>query len=250
MKILVPVKRVVDANIKVKVGPEGKLDVANLKHSMNPFDEIALEQAVQMKEKGIANEVIAVSVGDTKSQETLRTALAMGADKGVLIQTDKPFEAEPLNVAKLISAYVKQVNPDLIICGKQAVDNDSNQVGQMIAAICGYPQATHASAAIMKEGKLEVTREIDGGYEILDLTQPAVVTADLRLNAPRYVTLPMMMKAKRKPQEVVQAAALCSDLRAHVEVVGYEAPETRKVGRKVGNVDELIDKLKNEAKVL
>ena len=137
MKILVPVKRVVDANIKVKVGPEGKLDVANLKHSMNPFDEIALEQAVQMKEKGIANEVIAVSVGDTKSQETLRTALAMGADKGVLIQTDKPFEAEPLNVAKLISAYVKQVNPDLIICGKQAVDNDSNQVGQMIAAICG-----------------------------------------------------------------------------------------------------------------
>ncbi len=217
---------------------------------MNPFDEIALEQAVQMKEKGIANEVIAVSVGDTKSQETLRTALAMGADKGVLIQTDKPFEAEPLNVAKLISAYVKQVNPDLIICGKQAVDNDSNQVGQMIAAICGYPQATHASAAAMKEGKLEVTREIDGGYEILDLTLPAVITADLRLNAPRYVTLPMMMRAKRKPQEVVQAAALCPDLRAHVEIVGYEAPEARKVGRKIANVDELIDKLKNEAKVL
>ena len=207
MKILVPVKRVVDANIKVKVGPDGKLDVANLKHSMNPFDEIALEQAVQMKEKGIANEVIAVSVGDTKSQETLRTALAMGADKGVLIQTDKPFEAEPLNVAKLISAYVKQVNPDLIICGKQAVDNDSNQVGQMIAAMCEYPQATHASAAVM-------------------------------------------MKAKRKPQEVVQASALCPDLRAHVEVVGYEAPAARKVGRKVANVDELIDKLKNEAKVL
>ena len=154
MKILVPVKRVVDANIKVKVGPDGKLDVANLKHSMNPFDEIALEQAVQMKEKGIANEVIAVSVGDIKAQETLRTALAMGADKGVLIQTDKPFEAEPLNVAKLISAYVKQVNPDLIICGKQAVDNDSNQVGQMIAAMCEYPQATHASSALMKEGKL------------------------------------------------------------------------------------------------
>lgn len=209
MKILVPVKRVVDANIKVKVGPDGKLDVANLKHSMNPFDEIALEQAVQMKEKGIANEVIAVSVGDTKAQETLRTALAMGADKGVLIQTDKPFEAEPLNVAKLISAYVKQVNPDLIICGKQAVDNDSNQVGQMIAAMCEYPQATHASSALMKEGKLEVTREIDGGYEVLDLTLPAVVTADLRLNAPRYVTLPMMMKAKRKPQEVVMASALC-----------------------------------------
>ena len=250
MKILVPVKRVVDANIKVKVGPDGKLDVANLKHSMNPFDEIALEQAVQMKEKGIANEVIAVSVGDTKSQETLRTALAMGADKGVLIQTDKPFEAEPLNVAKLISAYVKQVNPDLIICGKQAVDNDSNQVGQMIAAMCEYPQATHASSALMKEGKLEVTREIDGGYEVLDLTLPAVVTADLRLNAPRYVTLPMMMKAKRKPQEVVQASALCPDLRAHVEVVGYEAPAARKVGRKVANVDELIDKLKNEAKVL
>ena len=231
MKILVPVKRVVEANIKVKVGPDGKLDVANLKHSMNPFDEIALEQAVQMKEKGIANEVIAVSVGDTKSQETLRTALAMSADKGVLIQTDKPFEAEPLSVAKLISAYVKQVNPDLIICGKQAVDNDSNQVGQMIAAMCEEPQATHAS-------------------EVLDLTLPAVVTADLRLNAPRYVTLPMMMKAKRKPQEVVQASALCPDFRAHVEVVGYEAPAARKVGRKVANVDELIDKLKNEAKVL
>ena len=168
----------------------------------------------------------------------------MGADKGVLIQTDKPFEAEPLNVAKLISAYVKQVNPDLIICGKQAVDNDSNQVGQMIAAMCEYPQATHASSALMKEGKLEVTREV------LDLTLPAVVTADLRLNAPRYVTLPMMMKAKRKPQEVVMASALCPDLRAHVEVVGYEAPEARKVGRKVANVDELIDKLKNEAKVL
>ena len=162
----------------------------------------------------------------------------------------RTFEAEPLNVAKLISAYVKQVNPDLIICGKQAVDNDSNQVGQMIAAMCEYPQATHVSAAVMKEGKLEVTREIDGGYEVLDLTLPAVVTADLRLNAPRYVTLPMMMKAKRKPQEVVQASALCPDLRAHVEVVGYEAPAARKVGRKVANVDELIDKLKNEAKVL
>lgn len=249
MKILVPVKRVVDANIKVKVGPDGKLDVANLKHSMNPFDEIALEQAVQMKEKGIANEVIAVSVGDTKSQETLRTALAMGADKGVLIQTDKPFEAEPLSVAKLISAYVKQVNPDLIICGKQAVDNDSNQVGQMIAAMCEYPQATHASAAVMKEGKLEVTREIDGGYEVLDLTLPAVVTADLRLNA-RAMSRCRCDESQAQAAEVVQASALCPDLRAHVEVVGYEAPAARKVGRKVANVDELIDKLKNEAKVL
>lgn len=250
MKILVPVKRVVDANIKVKVGPDGKLDVTNLKHSMNPFDEIALEQAVQMKEKGIATEVIAVSVGDAKSQETLRTALAMGADRGVLIQIEQPYESEPINVAKLLSAYVKQIQPGLIICGKQAVDNDSNQVGQMIAAFCEMPQATHASAAVMKEGKLEITREVDGGFEILELTLPAVITADLRLNSPRYVTLPMMMKAKRKPQEVIPAASLGVELKAHVEVLGYEAPAARKVGQKVANVDELIDKLKNEAKVL
>lgn len=177
--------------------------------------------------------MIAVSVGDTKSQETLRTALAMGADKGVLIQTDKPFEAEPLNVAKLISAYVKQVNPDLIICGKQAVDNDSNQVGQMIAAMCEYPQATHVSAAVMKEGKLEVTREIDGGYEVLDLTLPAVVTADLRLNAPRYVTLPMMMKAKRKPRKSSRHFCSVPRFRAHVEVVGYEALQLAKSAAKL-----------------
>lgn len=250
MKIIVPVKRVVDANIKVKVSSEGKLDVANLKHSMNPFDEIALEQAVQMKEKGIATEVVAVSVGSAKSQETLRTALAMGADKGVLISTDAPFELEPLNVAQLLSAYIKQTTPDLVICGKQAVDNDANQVGQMIAALCEMPQATHASGAVMKEGKLEVTREIDGGFEILELSLPAVITADLRLNAPRYVTLPMMMKAKKKPQEVISASSFGLSLRAHTEVLGYEAPAARKVGVKVANVDELIDKLKNEAKVL
>ncbi len=224
MKILVPVKRVVDANIKVKLGADGTLDVSSLKKSMNPFDEIALEQAVQMKEKGIAHEVIAVSVGEAQCAETLRVALAMGADKAVLLQTSQAYELEPLNVAKILAAYVNQSTPDLIICGKQAVE--------------------------MKEGRLVVTREVDGGFEVVELTLPAVVTADLRLNAPRYVTLPMMMKAKRKPQEVIEAASLGVQLRARTEVVGYEAPAARKVGQRVASVDELIDKLKNEAKVL
>lgn len=250
MKILVPVKRVVDANIKVKLGADGTLDVSSLKKSMNPFDEIALEQAVQMKEKGIAHEVIAVSVGEAQCAETLRVALAMGADKAVLLQTSQAYELEPLNVAKILAAYVNQSTPDLIICGKQAVDDDANQVGQMVAALCGYPQGTHASGAEMKEGRLVVTREVDGGFEVVELTLPAVVTADLRLNAPRYVTLPMMMKAKRKPQVVIEAASLGVQLRAHTEVVGYEAPAARKVGQRVASVDELIDKLKNEAKVL
>ena len=250
MKILVPVKRVVDANIKVKVGADGRLDVSNLKKSMNPFDEIALEQAVQMKEKGIAREVIAVSVGEADSAETLKVALAMGADKAVLLKINEPFDLEPLNVAKILSAYIRKETPELVICGKQAVDNDANQVGQMIASICDFPQATHASHAEMKEGRLVVNREVDGGFEVIQLSLPAVITADLRLNAPRYVTLPMMMKAKRKPQEVVEVSSLGLELRAHTEVVAYEAPAARKVGQKVANVDELIDKLKNEAKAL
>ena len=250
MKILVPIKRVVDANIKVKVSPEGKLDTDALKKSLNPFDEIAVEEAVQFKEKGIAAEVVAISVGDAKTADTLKVALAMGADKAVLVEADSKFANEPLIVAKLLSAYIKKENPDLIICGKQAIDNDANQVAQMIAALCDYPQATHASKAEMIEGKLRVTREVDGGFEVLDLKLPAVVSADLRLNAPRYVTLPMMMKAKKKSLETIDAASLGVELKAHTEVLAYEAPPARKVGQMLSNVDELIEKLKNEAKVL
>lgn len=250
MKIIVPVKRVVDANIKVKVSENGTLDVSTLKKAMNPFDEIALEEAVQMKEKGQASEVVAVSVGDATCADTLRVALAMGADRAVLIQTAQSFELEPLNVAKILSAFAAKENPGLMIFGKQAVDNDANQVGQMTAALCDMPQATHVSKAEVSAAGIKATREVDGGFEVLELKLPAVITADLRLNAPRYVTLPMMMKAKKKPQETVAVSSLGLNLRAHTEVAGYEAPAARKVGVRLCGVDELIEKLKNEAKVL
>ncbi len=248
MKILVPVKRVVDANIKVKVSPQGTIDTDSLKKAMNPFDEIALEQAVQMREKGLATEVVAVSIGKQDCSETLRVALAMGADRAVLVQTDKTLE--PINVAKVLKAVVEKEAPGLVITGKQSVDADANQVGQMLAAICNWPQATHASEASLQDGKLRVTREIDGGKETLEVTLPAVITADLRLNAPRYVTLPMMMKAKKKPQEVIKLDDLGVTLKDHAEVVGLEPPEARKVGVILSSVDELIDRIKNEAKVL
>ncbi|MBS4846234.1 MAG: electron transfer flavoprotein subunit beta/FixA family protein [Burkholderiales bacterium] len=248
MKILVPVKRVVDANIKVKVSPEGTIETASLKKAMNPFDEIALEQAVQLKEKGVAEEVVAVSIGKSDSSETLKVALAMGADRAILIETEDVIE--PLGIAKLIKALAEKENPQLIIAGKQGVDTDANQVGQMLSALCDWPQATHASSLEVTGDKAKVTIEVDGGLETLELTLPAVVTSDLRLSAPRYVTLPMMMKAKRKPQEVIKADALGVDLKKHVELLTVEAPEARKVGVMLSNVDELIDRLKNEAKVL
>ncbi len=248
MKILVPVKRVVDANIKVKVTPEGTIETAKLKKAMNPFDEIALEQAVQMKEKGLAKEVVAVSVGAPDCSETLKVALAMGADRAVLVEYDGPQES--IDIAKILKAIVDKEQPSLVFTGKQAVDTDSNQTGQMLATLLGWPEGTHASGAEIKDGKLEVTREIDGGIEVLSITIPAVITADLRLNAPRYVTLPMMMKAKKKPQQVIKAKDLGLDLKEHVQVVKIEAPEARKVGVMVNSIDELIDKLRNEAKVL
>ncbi len=248
MKILVAVKSVVDANIKVKLDQDGNLDVAALKKSMNPFDEIAMEQAVQLKEKGAADEVVAVTVGAGKAGDVLRIALAMGADRAVFVETD--HACEPLVVADLIKAVADTEKPDLILLGKQAIDDDSNQVGQMVAALCDMPQATHASEIKIEAGKAEVTREIDGGLETVLLDLPAVVTADLRLNAPRYVTLPMMMKAKKKPMQTIKADTLGVDMTAHLEHVAYEAPEARKTGVMVNSVDELIEKLKNEAKVL
>lgn len=248
MKILVPVKRVVDANIKVKVSPEGTIETASLKKAMNPFDEIALEQAVQLKEKGVAKEVVAVSIGKSDSSETLKVALAMGADRAILIETEEVIE--PLGIAKLLKALTERENPQLIIAGKQGVDTDANQVGQMLSALCDWPQATHASSLEVIGDKAKVTIEVDGGLETLELTLPAVVTSDLRLSAPRYVTLPMMMKAKRKPQEVIKAETSGVDLKKHVELLTVEAPEARKVGVMLSNVDELIDRLKNEAKVL
>ncbi len=248
MKILVPVKRVVDANIKVKVTPEGTIETASLKKAMNPFDEIALEQAVQMKEKGAAKEVIAVSIGKSDSTETLKVALAMGADRAILIETDDVIE--PLGVAKLLKVLVEKENPQLVITGKQGVDTDANQVGQMLSALCGWPQATHASSLEVVGDKAKVTVEVDGGLEMLELSLPAVVTSDLRLSAPRYVTLPMMMKAKKKPQEIIKADTLGVNLSKHVELLTIEAPEARKVGVMLSSVDELIDRLKNEAKVL
>lgn len=249
-KIVVPVKRVVDANIKVRLNEAGELDISGFKKAMNPFDEIALEQAVQMKEKGFAKEVVAVSVGDSGSSETLRTALAMGADRAVLLETEKDLIIEPLNIAKLLVEFIKQENPELMIFGKQAIDNDANQVGQMVAAMLDLPQATHASKVEVKDGKLFVSREIDGGIEEDELDFPAVITADLRLSNPRYVTLPMMMKSKRKPLKVVPYKELGVQLKPHLELLKVEAPEARKTGQMLTSVDELIDKLKNEVKVL
>ena len=249
MKILVPVKRVVDYNVKVRVKSDGSgVDIANVKMSMNPFDEIAVEEAVRLKEKGAVTEVIAVSCGVQQCQETLRTAMAIGADRAILVQTDA--ELQPLAVAKLLKALVDKEQPGLIILGKQAIDDDANQTGQMLAALADLPQATFASKVEVAGDKVNVTREVDGGLETLSLSLPAVVTTDLRLNEPRYVTLPNIMKAKKKPLENVKPADLGVDVAPRLKTLKVAEPAGRKAGIKVADVAALVDKLKNEAKVI
>ncbi len=249
MKILVPVKRVVDYNVKVRVKADGTgVDIANVKMSMNPFDEIAIEEAVRLKEKGAATEVIAVSCGVAQCQETLRTALAIGADRAIHVETDA--ELQPLAVAKLLAALVAKETPGLVILGKQAIDDDANQTGQMLAALTHLPQATFASKVELAGDKVEVTREIDGGLETLSVSLPAIVTTDLRLNEPRYVTLPNIMKAKKKPLENVKPADLGVDVTPRLKTLKVAEPAGRKAGIKVADVAALVDKLKNEAKVI
>jgi electron transfer flavoprotein beta subunit len=249
MKLLVPVKRVVDYNVKVRVKSDGTgVETANVKMSMNPFDEIAVEEAVRLKEKGVATEIVAVSVGPTAAQEQIRTALAMGADRGILVEHDGV--AEPLAVAKLLKALVTRESPQLVIMGKQAIDDDMNATGQMLAALLGWPQGTFASKVEIAEGVAKVTREVDGGLETVALTLPAIVTADLRLNEPRYASLPNIMKARKKPIEVVKPADLGVDMTPRLAVLKVEEPPKRVAGVKVGSVAELVDKLRNEAKVI
>jgi electron transfer flavoprotein beta subunit len=249
MKILVPVKRVVDYNVKIRVKADHSgVETANVKMSMNPFDEIAVEEAVRLKEKGTATEVIAVSMGVAQCHDTLRTALAMGADRAIHV----PFEGEtqPLGVAKALKAVVDQEQPQLVILGKQAIDGDNNQVGQMLAALLNWPQATFASKIEVGTGTVKVTREIDGGLETLELKLPAIITTDLRLNEPRYATLPNIMKAKKKPIENFDANAKGVDMAPRIKVLKVEEPAGRKAGIKVPDVATLVDKLKNEAKVI
>ena len=249
MKVLVPVKRVVDYNVKVRVKSDGSgVDIANVKMSMNPFDEIAVEEAVRLREAGKATEVIAVSCGVTQCQETLRTAMAIGADRAILVETD--VELQPLAVAKLLKALAEKEQPQLIILGKQAIDDDSNQTGQMLAALLGWPQATFASKLVLEDGKAMVTREVDGGLETIALTLPAVVTTDLRLNEPRYVTLPNIMKAKKKSLETVTPATLGVDAAPRLKTLKVSEPAKRSAGVKVPDVAALVDKLRNEAKVI
>ncbi|MBT8446462.1 MAG: electron transfer flavoprotein subunit beta/FixA family protein [Gammaproteobacteria bacterium] len=249
MKVLVPIKKVIDAyvNIRVKSDNTG-VETANVKMSMNPFCEIAVEEAVRMKEAGSVEEIVAVTVGAATAQDTLRTALAMGADRAILVEHDGP--AEPLGIAKALAAVVKQEEPDMVILGKQAIDDDNSQTGQMLAALLGWPQATFASEVTAEDGKLQVTREIDGGLETLSVDLPAVVTTDLRLNEPRYVKLPNIMKAKKKPLDVLTTAELGVDLTPRVSVLKVEEPPTRSAGIKVESVADLVDKLKNDAKVI
>jgi electron transfer flavoprotein beta subunit len=249
MKVLVPVKRVVDYNVKVRVKSDNTgVDIANVKMSMNPFDEIAVEEAVRLKEKGIATEVIAVSCGVAQCQETLRTAMAIGADRAILVQTDE--ELQPLAVAKILAALVAKEQPGLVILGKQAIDDDANQTGQMLAALCDLPQATFASKVEVADGKAQVTREVDGGLETLSITLPAVITTDLRLNEPRYVTLPNIMKAKKKPLETVTPADLGVDAKPRLKTLKVTEPAKRGAGVKVPDVATLVNKLKTEAKVI
>ena len=249
MKVLVPVKRVVDYNVKIRVKADGTgVETANVKMSMNPFDEIAVEEAVRLKEAGKATEVIVVSVGPATAQETLRTALAMGADRGILVQTDA--ETQPLAVAKVLKALVDKEGPTLVILGKQAIDDDCNQTGQMLAALLGWPQGTFASKVVPGEGSVTVTREIDGGLETVELKLPAVVTADLRLNEPRYASLPNIMKAKKKPIDTVAPDALGVDVAPRLTTLKVAEPPKRKAGVKVADVAALVDKLKNEARVI
>ena len=249
MKLLVPVKRVVDYNVKIRVKSDGSgVDLANVKMSMNPFDEIAVEEAVRLKEQGKASEIVAVSIGPQQAAETLRTALAMGADRGILVKTDQPVE--PLAVAKILKAVVAQESPQLVILGKQAIDDDSNQTGQMLAALLGWPQGTFAFKVNLGEGSVDVTREVDGGLQTLSLTLPAILTTDLRLNEPRYASLPNIMKAKKKPLDETSPEALGVDVAPRLKVVRTVEPGGRKAGVKVGSVAELVQKLKVEAGVL
>ena len=249
MKILVPVKRVVDYNVKIRVKTDGTgVDLANVKMSMNPFDEIAVEEAVRLKEAGVATEVIAVSCGLAACQETLRTAMAIGADRGILVETD--VELEPIAVAKLLKALCDREQPQLVICGKQAIDDDASQTGQMLAALADWPQATFASKLVIADGKATVTREIDGGLETLQISLPAVVSTDLRLNEPRYATLPNIMKAKKKPLDTVKPADLGVDVAPRLTTLKVGEPPKRSAGIKVADVAELVNKLKNEAKVI
>jgi electron transfer flavoprotein beta subunit len=249
MKVLITVKRVIDPYVKVRVKSDGSgVETANIKMTMNPFCEIAVEQAVRMKEAGVVTEIVVVSVGVPQSQETLRTAMAMGADRGILVET--PPDTEPLAVAKLIKAVIAKENPKLVITGKQAIDDDSNQTGQMISALLGWPQATFISSITINGDTADVTREIDGGLEKLTIKLPAVVTTDLRLNEPRYVTLPNIMKAKKKPLEMLKPDALGVDITARLKTLKVEEPPSRSAGVKVADVKELVAKLKNEARVL
>jgi electron transfer flavoprotein beta subunit len=249
MKILVAVKRTIDAYVKVRVKSDNTgVDLANAKMAMNPFCEIAVEEAVRLKEKGLATEVVVVSVGSDKVQEQLRSAMALGADRGIHVQASD--ELESLNIAKLLKAVVAKEQPSLILLGKQAIDTDNNQVGQMLAALCDLPQATFASKVELKDGRVEVSREIEGGEQVLSLSLPAIVTSDLRLNEPRYAKLPDIMKAKKKPVDVVTPEQLGVTLKQHVSVVSVTEPPARKAGVKVASVAELVAKLKTEAKVL
>jgi len=246
MKVLVPVKRVVDANVRVRMKADGStVDIANVKLSMNPFDEISVEEAVRLKEAGVASEVVVVSCGAQTCQETLRTAMATGAERGILVDTD--VELQPLAVAKLLRALVDKEQPQLVIVGKQAIDDDSNQVGQMLAALLGWPQATFASKVIVEGGKAAVTREIDGGLETIEVDLPAVITVDLRLNTPRYATLPNIMKAKKKPIAIVTPDALGVDVAPRLATVKLAEPAKREAGIRVADAAELVARLKNVA---
>ena len=249
MKILVPIKRVIDFNVKIRVKPDGSaVETANIKMSMNPFDEIAIEEAVRMKEKGVASEVVAISCGTVACQETLRTALALGADRAILVQTD--VDLQPLAVAKLLAAIAQREAPQIMILGKQAIDDDANQTGQMLAALLDWPQATFASKVELMDGRAIIKREVDGGLESVEVSLPAVVTTDLRLNEPRYATLPNIMRAKKKPLETLTPDALGVDVAPRLTILKVAEPPPRKGGGRVADVKELVAKLRNEAKVL
>ena len=249
MKVLVPIKRVVDFNVKIRVKVDGSgVDLANVKMAMNPFDEIAVEEAIRLREAGKAKEIIVVSVGPQQAQETLRTALAMGADRAILVKTDE--QTEPLGVAKVLKGVVDAEKPGLVLLGKQAIDDDSNQTGQMLAALLGWAQGTFASKVEINGDKAKVTREVDGGLQTVELKMPAIVTVDLRLNEPRYASLPNIMKAKKKPLDEKTAADFGADVKPRLKVLKTEEPGARKAGVKVKSVAELVDKLKNEAGVL
>jgi len=249
MKVLVPVKRVVDYNVKVRVKPDNSaVDLANVKMAINPFCEIAVEEAIKLKEAGIATEIVAVSIGPSVSQEQIRASLALGADRGILVETDE--ELQPLAIAKVLKAIVDRETPELVILGKQSIDGDNNQTGQMLAALANMPQATFASEVKVEDGKAIVTREVDSGLQTLALDLPALVTADLRLNTPRYASLPNIMKAKKKPMETLTPDELGVEIKATIQTLKVEPPAQRQAGIKVSSVAELVDKLKNEAKVL